>query len=483
MDELTDSNPQLNGETEVRIKLSAKQREAYAILQDKTTEELVYGGGAGGAKSYLGCVWVILMCLTFAGIRAVIGREELKSLKDSTLLTFFEICGKWGLREGSDYTYNETKGTIIFHATRSVVFLRELSWLPKDPNYDRLGSTEYTIGFIDEAQQVRQKAKEVLISRLRYKIHVNGLVPKLLMTCNPSKGWLYTEFYLPFKKGELVPGKRFLRALLLDNPFRDPTYEANLRRRDKQTQERLLRGNWEYDDDPNALVNQDSLVDLFTNTVLGSRNRTQDELDSGIHPFKSYIIVDVARFGNDRTVFSYWEGMACKRIAAFTKLPLVPNPHWKTPMEFPSVAGKLIQWREQYEVPLSRCLADEDGVGGGVVDYTGCRGFMGGRKPLPEKGIIRNYLNLRSQCYYKLADAINTASIAVPSASPTIRDLIMEEVEQIKAKDPDKDRKLAIVSKEDIKDVLGRSPDFADNLMMRMYFEFAPRPSIVHIGG
>lgn len=35
----------------------------------------------------------------------------------------------------------------------------------------------------------------------------------------------------------------------------------------------------------------------------------------------------------------------------------------------------------------------------------------------------------------------------------------------------DSDTKLSIISKEDIKDKIGRSPDYSDALMMRMYFE------------
>ena len=57
----------------------------------------------------------------------------------------------------------------------------------------------------------------------------------------------------------------------------------------------------------------------------------------------------------------------------------------------------------------------------------------------------------------------------------------MQELEQVKAKDVDKDKPLAIISKDDIKDNIGRSPDFSDTLMMRMYFDLVPRPSILWI--
>ncbi|GAF76270.1 unnamed protein product, partial [marine sediment metagenome] len=36
---------------------------------------------------------------------------------------------------------------------------------------------------------------------------------------------------------------------------------------------------------------------------------------------------------------------------------------------------------------------------------------------------------------------------------------------------PDKDGKLGLVGKEVVKQEIGRSPDFSDCMMMRMYFE------------
>jgi hypothetical protein len=37
-------------------------------------------------------------------------------------------------------------------------------------------------------------------------------------------------------------------------------------RADKVTKERLLNGNWEYDDDPTKLYQYDDINDLFTNS-------------------------------------------------------------------------------------------------------------------------------------------------------------------------------------------------------------------------
>ena len=48
---------------------------------------------------------------------------------------------------------------------------------------------------------------------------------------------------------------------------------------------------------------------------------------------------------------------------------------------------------------------------------------------------------------------------------------IIEELEQVRAKNQDKDAKLQIIPKDIVKNLIGRSPDFADSLAMRMYYE------------
>ena len=123
-------------------------------------------------------------------------------------------------------------------------------------------------------------------------------------------------------------------------------------------------------------------------------------------------------------------------------------------------------------VPRERIVIDEDGVGGGVVDgLPGVLGFINNSKAFNEKGVVTNYLNLKSQCSYKLAEYINTRKIGMNCPDESVKERLIQELEQIKRKDPDKDGKLCIVSKELVKLEIGRSPDFSDCMMMRMYFE------------
>lgn len=49
--------------------------------------------------------------------------------------------------------------------------------------------------------------------------------------------------------------------------------------------------------------------------------------------------------------------------------------------------------------------------------------------------------------------------------------MLIEDLQQVKQKDKDKDSKFALVGKEIIKEILGRSPDIGDILAFRMIFE------------
>jgi len=443
-----------------------KQQLAFFYLNDEETSVLLYGGAAGGAKSFLGCAWLVINCHRYPGSRWLLGRAVLKQLKQSTLLTFFDVCRKWGLKPGIDYKYNAQDGIITFLHTESEVYLKDLAHYPGDPEYDSLGSTEYTGAFIDEASQIREKAKNVVMSRLRYKIDDFGIMPKLLMTCNPTKNFLYTEFYKPWKQGELSPDKKFIIAKVEDNPFLPPSYVETLKTLDKVSRERLLKGNWEYDDDPSALMDFEAITDIFTNTV-EDQETTYDEYRRPLpDPRPRYITCDVARFGSDRTIIMVWKGWECVAVYAYRKTSTT------------AVAGLIKEKMKEYQVPASHVIVDEDGIGGGVKDQLyGIKGFIANSRPF----LGQNYVNLKSQCAYALANMVNTHQIAMRIENPEMRAALIEELEQIKAKDIDKDGKNAINPKDDVKAAIGRSPDLSDSMLMRMYFSFAPQAKLTFI--
>ena len=430
------------------MKLLIKQEHATFYLNDKVNTELLYGGAAGGGKSAFGCLWLISMCQKYAGTRWLMGRSKLKSLEETTLNSFFELTSKLEINDQFDYN---AQSNIIYWKNGSEILLKDLFLYPSDPNFDGLGSLELTGAFVDECNQITYKAWQIVKSRIRYKLNDYGLIPKLLGTCNPAKNWVYKEFYSPDKNGTLKNYRKFIQALPKDNPYLPDSYIQSLLQLDKNSRERLYYGNWEYDDDPSALISQDAIVNYF-NPV---------HLTKGA---EKYITIDVARQGKDKTVFRIWYGWVCVESYRIEKSGL------------DVVVKKGLEFIQKHSIPLTNVIADEDGVGGGVVDFLKCRGFINNAQPL--KG--ENYSNLKSQCSILTAKKISLNEMGELCNDKALVDIVSEEMEQIKMKDIDKDGKLSIVPKEMIKENIGRSPDEWDSIMMRYYFELQPK-GVYHI--
>lgn len=430
---------------ETTFKPSKKQYEAWEYLTDDITTELGYGGGASGGKSYLGCVWITTMCLAYPDTAWLIGRKELTNLKRTTIITLFKVFKDFGL-DPTMYQYNQQNNIITF-SNGSQIFFLDLGYKPSDPLFTRLGGLELTGAFVDEANEIPIEAINILKTRLGRR---GTLKPKILETFNPDKGHVYSRYYRPHKEGKLPPHRKFIPALATDNPYTTEEYLEQLRNSDKITKERLLFGNFEYDDDPSILVNTDAFEDLFTNTV----NKKE-----------KFLSIDVARYGKDKTAIGLWNGYELSKVYIYEKYGI------------DQLSDVIKTLASQEQIPYSHIIIDEDGIGGGLVDnLRGVKGFMGNSIPFEIwdtrqfKFIPANFQNLKAQCYFTLADMINNHKLSVKDE--TIKELLREDLSAIRQKNQDSDGKLAIISKDDMKDIIGRSPDISDMMMMRMYFEF-----------
>jgi phage terminase large subunit len=412
---------------------------AIEYLFDKETTEVLFGGAAGGGKSWVGCAWLILLCMKYPKTRYLMGRSKLDALKKTTLNTFFEVCAAWKLKANEHFTFNGSSNIITF-VNGAEIILKDLFLYPSDKNFDSLGSMELTGAFIDEANQITEKAKNVVASRLRYKLDENNLIPKLLLTCNPSKNWVYNQYYRPAKEGKQKPYRKFIQSLVDDNEYISKFYKTQLQTLDELSKQRLLFGNWEYDATQDNLIDYDALLACF------EREGTKGD---------KYISCDVARFGSDKTVIMYWEGLSVKKIQTLLKSAVN------------DVVDEIKRLQQNYQVPLRNIILDEDGVGGGAKDFLRCQGFVNNSRPLKNE----NYQNLKTQCYYKLADLINKGQVGINCEDVNAKNDIIEELEQVRTKDADKDNKLQIINKDSVKAIIGRSPDFADALAMRCYYE------------
>jgi PBSX family phage terminase large subunit len=413
----------------------AKQIEALEQLSiDNDCRQLLYGGSAGSGKSFLGCDWQIKRRLKYPGTRGLIGRSELKKLRLSTMATFFELCSMYGLNPDKHWTYNGQDHVVKFY-NGSQIILMDLADLPSDPEFQRFGSIELTDAFVDEAGEVSQKCIDILSSRLRYKL-INDK-PKLLMTCNPHKGWLYNEFFDAQRNGTIRKDRRFIQALPTDNPHVSEVYLESLQMLPIIDRKRLLEGDWDYDETKDRIYEYDDLLRCFRMPSTISQDK--------------FITADIARMGNDRTVIVLWNGLHAEKFIVLKHKPIN------------EVVDTIRQLSESNGVRLSNVLCDEDGIGGGVVDFMKCKGFLNGSKAVRD-----NYMNLKADCYFKLGELITTNAITFES---THKDTIVKELEMIRREKIDSDGKLRVTNKETLQKKYGISPDFADAIMMRAFYE------------
>jgi hypothetical protein len=407
---------------------------------------LIEGDNVGGGKSALGCLWCIEMALKYPGSRGLVGRSKLKTLKDTTLNTFFEVSSKLGI--GHMFDFNAQSNIIKFN-NGSQIILKDLFLYPSDPNFDSLGSLELTYAFIDECNQITFKAWQVVKSRIRYKLNEFKLIPKILGTCNPAKNWTYQYFFKAKKNKSIEDYRKFVQSLPTDNPNLPESYIQSLLQLDKISKERLYFGNWEYDNDPSCLIDFDSALDYFKN-------------DHVIPGQKKYITADIARKGRDKTIIRVWAG-------------LVSIERHEMKVSKVTESANLIKMLSiKHQVPMSRTIADEDGVGGGVVDILGCVGFVNNSRPL----FGENYNNLKSQCSFGMSKLITDKKIREICKSPEVMQAVSEEMEQVKQANIDDDGKVSIIPKDTVKEHLGRSPDEWDSIMMRYYFELVKSETV-----
>lgn len=445
----------------VEIRPQPKQYQCYLKLFDTVTRFIGFGGGAGGGKTWLGCEWLLQMCYRYPGSKWFIARKELKRLMGSTYVTWSKVCSYHHIPQ-TDWRLNGQYNYIEFiagAAKGSRIDLIDVDFKPSDPMYERFGSLEYTGGWGEEVGEWNFDAFDVLKSRIgrwrnqEYKLST----PKFLLTFNPTKNWLYRIFYQPWKNQSLPPEYCFIQSLYMDNEFTAKEYGKSLNEiTDPVTKARLRDGIWEYEDSETALVQYDSIMDMFTGTAEPSQ--------------EIYLTCDIARYGSDRSVFGVWQGWELFKV--------VTKSHQGTDVS----AGDIKNLMSLHHIPYSHCVIDEDGIGGGVVDQLrGVKGFVNNSSPIKTKSWMKpgeddlkkeNYRNLKTQCSYILAEKINNHKVVVSAKlREADREAMIEELGQIRRKITDDVSTLQIIGKEEIKENLGRSPDLSDMMMMRSFFE------------
>lgn len=276
---------------------------------------------------------------------------------------------------------------------------------------------------------------------------------------------------------DLIKSVTFIPGSIYDNKLfiqEDPAYLGNLLSLPEEEKSQLLDGNWKIRTDGLGLCDFRAVNAIFDNYP-----------ESDPNPLRA-ITCDAARFGRDLCTIKVWKGWEVIHTVIYKK------------SDVHDIVNKIEELRRKFSVMKHNVIIDQDGVGGGSVKLGQYRGFSGGSPVMKDPGtrIKENYFNLKTQCYYRLAEKINngqlrysisnencqiydastltgyfTTKIKLGSEVKDVRDLIKADLRAIKRAKVDMDGKIHMNPKEEQKNILGRSPDFGDNLMMRAFLD------------
>ncbi len=207
-----------------------------------TEDEILFGGAAGGGKSYGQLVDALRYALTYPGSRQLLLRRTLPELENSLIRSALELY------PSSIYHYVSSKHTGVFVNGS----LLDFGYCDSERDVFRYQSSEYDVIRFDELTHFSESMYLYLMSRLR------GAKPfprQMKSTTNPGgvgHDWVKRRFIDPAPPNSPISDplgtRRFIPARVQDNRFLmegDPQYINRLLRLPEQERKALLEGDWD----------------------------------------------------------------------------------------------------------------------------------------------------------------------------------------------------------------------------------------------
>lgn len=222
----------------IDLTVTKKQK---AFIDSKETEVL-FGGAAGGGKSYGQLVDTLIYALRYPGSKQLVLRRSFAELDKSLIRSSMEIFPK------DIYTFNSSSHVGRFKNGSIVDF----GYCAYESDVYQYQSAEYDQIRFDELTHFTEGQYLYLISRLR---GANRFPKQVKSSTNPGgigHTWVKERFIDPSPPGVAFSGEGgltrvFIPSLLSDNSFlekNDPSYRQRLMALPRKERLALLMGDW-----------------------------------------------------------------------------------------------------------------------------------------------------------------------------------------------------------------------------------------------
>ncbi|MBR5806072.1 MAG: phage terminase large subunit [Oscillospiraceae bacterium] len=222
----------------MEIFVTAKQKQ----FMDATCDEVLFGGAAGGGKSYAQVIDALIYAVKYPGSKQLILRRTYPELDKSIIRTTLALYPKEIYRYiSSSHTGQFTNGSII-----------DFGYCDSETDIYRYQSAEFDVIRFDELTHFTKDMYIYLISRLR---GVNGFPKQMKSTTNPGgigHKWVKERFIDVGQAGvtQSFDGQTrvFIPSLVSDNSFlmaKDKSYLKRLENLAEKDRKALLYGQWD----------------------------------------------------------------------------------------------------------------------------------------------------------------------------------------------------------------------------------------------
>ncbi len=219
-----------------------KQRAFIEAVFSGKYSLLTFGGAIRGGKTFVGIAILIMLCLAYPGSRWAIIRKDLKRLKDNTVPSILKFLS------GTAWKYNASAQT--FTAPNGSVILLKGENYDRDKELDAFKGLEINGALMEEANECRYKT--LLKAQERAGAYVIPGIdrdkqpnPIVMLTCNPTQGWMKDLFYTPWKNDTLPAHMYYLPSYVTDNPNLPEIYVESLKRLPQYEYMVYVLGDWE----------------------------------------------------------------------------------------------------------------------------------------------------------------------------------------------------------------------------------------------